>query len=172
MAEEIKYNMPIIVPKQHLLQKEQTGKSDVDKELDKIDKKETDMPKPQEEKSEVDTELDKITAAAKAAESTEGKPPTGEPSEEFLEKLRWLATYFEKIKIGDYVQMIQQPKRLIKVNFLVGIARGIGIGIGFTLLGAFTLYLLNRLAILNLPLIGDFISELMGYVEKARGIRI
>lgn len=97
---------------------------------------------------------------------------TDQPSEDFLEKLRWLSSYFEKIKIGDYVQMIQEPRRLIKVNFFVGIARGIGIGIGFTLLGAFALYLLNKLAILNLPLIGDFISELMDYIEKVRGISI
>lgn len=139
MAEEFKNNMPIIIPKQLIMEeKPAAGNNKADK--------------------------------ADQTSSETGKE--GEPSQEFLEKLRWLSSYFEKLKIGDYVQMVQEPKRLIKVNFFVGIARGIGIGIGFTLLGAFALYLLNKLAILNLPLIGNFISELMDYIEKIRGMRI
>jgi len=134
---EIKNNIPIIIPKQHIIEKKPAG--------DKIDL------------------TDQIISESRKEVET---------SQEFLKKLHWLSSYFEKLKIGDYVQMVQEPKRLIKVNFFVGIARGIGIGIGFTLLGAFALFLLNKLAILNLPLIGNFISELMDYIEKVRGISI
>ena len=91
---------------------------------------------------------------------------------EKLNKIEWLSAYLEKMRLADYVMIMSKPKRLVWVNFLAGIARGLGFTIGFTLLGALMIYFVNQLKILDLPLIGDFISELLEYINMNRGTRI
>ena len=58
------------------------------------------------------------------------------------------------------------------MNFLIGLARGFGIAVGFTLLSAIGIYILNQHNVLNLPIIGDFIAQILEYVEIARDLRI
>ena len=55
--------------------------------------------------------------------------------------------------------------RLLSRSFFAGLARGFGMAIGFTLLGALVFYLLRRLAYENLPVIGGFIRELLDIIE-------
>jgi len=86
-------------------------------------------------------------------------------------KLEQLAAYMEKIKLAEYIDLLHNPKRLIWVNFIAGISRGFGIAIGFTLLGAIAFIVLQRLVGLDLPLIGDFIAELLKYVQESKGLR-
>jgi len=50
------------------------------------------------------------------------------------------------------------------VNFLGGIFRGLGFAVGMTVLAALVLYILQWLVLLNLPIIGDFIAELVRIV--------
>ena len=83
-----------------------------------------------------------------------------------------LADYFERLNIERYTQLLQKPWRMIGLNLVSGMARGAGIAIGFTILGAVILYLLGRLAILNLPLVGDFIAEIWSYVNQVKDMRI
>ncbi|MCR6544282.1 DUF5665 domain-containing protein [Dehalobacterium formicoaceticum] len=86
-------------------------------------------------------------------------------------KLDQLAMYMEKMKLAQYIDLLHNPRRLIWVNLIAGIARGFGIAIGFTLLGAIAFLILQRLVGLNLPLVGDFIAELMNYVQESKGLR-
>ncbi|MCR6544298.1 DUF5665 domain-containing protein [Dehalobacterium formicoaceticum] len=86
-------------------------------------------------------------------------------------KLDQLAMYMEKMKLAQYIDLLHNPKRLIWVNLIAGIARGFGIAIGFTLLGAIAFLILQRLVGLNLPLVGDFIAELMNYVQESKGLK-
>lgn len=72
----------------------------------------------------------------------------------------------EKFNIAEYVEAINNPRRYLMINFLGGLSRGLGIAIGFTLLGAMAVYLLQRLVILNLPLIGDIIAEIVRIVNQ------
>ena len=46
------------------------------------------------------------------------------------------------------------------------VARGIGLSIGVTVLGALLLYVLQRIALANLPIIGKFLAELVRIVEN------
>jgi len=62
------------------------------------------------------------------------------------------------------MNLINNPRRYMMVNFLGGLFRGFGIALGMTILGAFVLYMLQRLVVLNLPVIGDFIAELVRIV--------
>ncbi|WP_077367321.1 DUF5665 domain-containing protein [Anaerosalibacter sp. Marseille-P3206] len=81
-------------------------------------------------------------------------------------KIDEIALALEKTKITEYVDLINNRKRLLYVNFVQGLARGFGMAIGFTLLGALFLYLMQQIIKLNLPLIGDFITEIVKIVQE------
>lgn len=88
-------------------------------------------------------------------------------SEKYEEFIKNIAMQLEKAKFGAYIDLMQNPARMMILNFLGGISRGFGIAIGFTLLGAIVLYLLQRLVILNLPIIGGVISEVVKLVQSS-----
>jgi hypothetical protein len=95
-----------------------------------------------------------------------------ETADNKITHIQRLADYFERLNIERYTQLLQKPWRMIGLNLVSGMARGAGIAIGFTILGAVILYLLGRLAILNLPLVGDFIAEIWSYVNQVKDMRI
>lgn len=76
-----------------------------------------------------------------------------------------IALMLEKAKIGEYVAFMTRPKVMIINNFIAGLARGFGMTIGFTLLGAVVLYLLRQAVFLNIPIIGNFIAEIVKIVQ-------
>lgn len=76
-----------------------------------------------------------------------------------------ISLMLEKAKIGDYVTMMTKPKAMLLNNFIAGLARGFGMAIGFTILGALVLYLLRQAVLLNIPIIGSFISEIVKIVQ-------
>ncbi|MDF9408067.1 DUF5665 domain-containing protein [Pelotomaculum isophthalicicum JI] len=86
-----------------------------------------------------------------------------------LDKITNLSVSIEKMKLAEYVKLLEQPWRLMYVNFIAGLARGVGIAIGFTILGAVVLYFLRILVMLNLPLIGNFIAEIVRMVQLKVG---
>ncbi|MGF7185733.1 hypothetical protein GGQ84_001825 [Desulfitispora alkaliphila] len=88
---------------------------------------------------------------------------------ELNKKIEDLAVKIEKMKIAEYVDLLHSPRRLLLVNFMAGLARGLGIAVGFTILGAILIYFLQRLVVLNLPLIGDFIAEIIKVVNQQMG---
>jgi hypothetical protein len=71
----------------------------------------------------------------------------------------------ERAKLAEYVQLMNNPWRLLWLNFIAGLARGVGIAIGGSLLVGGLLYLLSQIAILNLPLISDIIAEIVKLVQ-------
>lgn len=81
------------------------------------------------------------------------------------EKITDLAVKMEKMKLAEYVQLLDQPWRLLYINFIAGVGRGVGIAVGFTILGALILYLLKHLVMLNLPWISGFIAEIIRMVQ-------
>ncbi|MDQ7793980.1 MAG: DUF5665 domain-containing protein [bacterium] len=72
----------------------------------------------------------------------------------------------ERMKLAEYVAMLQRPRRLLYLNFVSGLARGLGFAVGFTILGAVVLYALQRVLMLNLPVVGGFIAEIVRIVEE------
>lgn len=81
------------------------------------------------------------------------------------DKVSRLGTFMERMKLAEYIELLNNPWRLFWVNFIAGLARGVGIAIGGSLLAALLLYLLSQIAILNLPLISDFIAEIVRLVQ-------
>lgn len=81
-------------------------------------------------------------------------------------KLDQISQEMEKFNIAEYIALLNKPKRYLFINFMGGIARGLGIAIGATLLAAAVIYFMQRLVMLNLPLIGDFIADLVRIVTQ------
>ncbi|MDI3534332.1 MAG: hypothetical protein PWQ82_697 [Thermosediminibacterales bacterium] len=88
------------------------------------------------------------------------------PLNMLYKKIQELSVNIEKMRIAEYIKLLDNPKRLLYINFIAGIARGFGMAVGFTLLGALLLYLLQKLLILNLPLLGDFIADIVKIVQQ------
>ena len=80
-------------------------------------------------------------------------------------KVDMIALNMEKFKFIDYVYYIEHPHKMLLANFLGGLARGFGIAVGFMILGAVALYFLKILVKWNLPLIGNFITEIVKIVQ-------
>ena len=85
--------------------------------------------------------------------------------DELNKKIDVVLIELHKAGIAEYVEMMHKPRRVLAVNFLAGIARGIGMAIGFALLGALVIIILRKLVVLNLPVISDFIAELIKMVQ-------
>ncbi len=81
-------------------------------------------------------------------------------------RLARLSQDLEKFNLAEYISLLNNPRRYILVNFTGGMVRGLGFGLGATLLAALLIYILQRLVVLNLPLIGDFIAELVKIVNE------
>lgn len=85
--------------------------------------------------------------------------------EDLARRVEQLALAMEKMKIAEYVEYINDTRKMLAVNFMAGVARGLGMAVGFTILGALVIYMLQKLVLLNLPLIGDFIANIVRLVN-------
>lgn len=79
-----------------------------------------------------------------------------------VEELSWA---MERFNLAEYVELFNKPGRLILVNFVAGVARGVGTAVGFTILGAMLVFLLRTLILKNLPGIGGFIADIVKMVN-------
>lgn len=82
-----------------------------------------------------------------------------------------IAQQLEQSRITEYTQLLHRPWKLIGLNLLAGTARGIGIAIGFTFFAATIIYLLQALGALNLPIIGDYIADIVRIVQRQLELR-
>ncbi|NLU50872.1 MAG: hypothetical protein GXX09_10825 [Syntrophomonadaceae bacterium] len=80
--------------------------------------------------------------------------------------MKELSANMERMRLAEYVEMLENPRRLLYINFLIGISRGLGGAVGATILAAIVLYFLQKAGVLHLPVIGDFIAELVRIVQS------
>ena len=60
----------------------------------------------------------------------------------------------EQLRLSEFVAYEKNWKKRLLMQFVGGIARGLGTAVGFTLLGALVVWLLQGLVQRNLPIIG------------------
>ena len=84
------------------------------------------------------------------------------------QKIDKISKTLEKSNIIELSYVIGNKKEILKRNLIAGIARGVGIGIGITIITAIIVYLLRRLITLNIPVIGDYIADIVEIVERSR----
>jgi hypothetical protein len=89
------------------------------------------------------------------------RPPKG--AEAVLDAI---AARLEEANLGAYVDLYRRPWRMLLLNFAAGTARGLGMAVGFTLLGAVVILLLRNTFWDNLPGIGHFVAEVVRIVQR------
>lgn len=104
----------------------------------------------------------------------EDKEEKEEKEENLEEKVETLAVQIKNMVTSEYMEVasaLRNPMRLVWVNFLIGLARGVGTFIGMTILGAIVLIIFTKLLgeVVNMPLIGKFIADLIESVKEAMG---
>lgn len=82
-----------------------------------------------------------------------------------LRQVSGIARRMEEAHIAELVDLHQNPRRALLLQLGGGVFRGVGIGIGFTLVTGVIVYLLTQLAALNLPLISGIIADIVRIVE-------
>ena len=73
-----------------------------------------------------------------------------------------------KSNILEITTLIGNKKQIFFRNFLAGISRGIGIGIGVTVITAVLILLLQKIVTLNIPVIGEYIADIVDIVMKSK----
>ena len=71
-------------------------------------------------------------------------------------------------KLIDVSELVGGRYELLKRNFISGIFKGMGIGIGVTVVTALIIIVLQRIVKLNIPVIGEYITDIVEIVEKNR----
>ena len=82
------------------------------------------------------------------------------------QKLDSINEKLEKTRAIEISYILGSKKEIIKRNLLAGIARGAGIGIGVTIISAILIYILQRIIRLNIPIVGDYITDIVSIVQK------
>lgn len=75
---------------------------------------------------------------------------------------------FQKSNIEEWTYILGSKKEIIKRNLIAGIFRGVGIGIGVTIITAILVIILQRIVALNIPVIGEYIADIVEIVQKSR----
>ncbi|MFW5649045.1 MAG: DUF5665 domain-containing protein [Candidatus Alkaliphilus sp. MAG34] len=83
-----------------------------------------------------------------------------------IDKVNELSKKMDNMRMAEYVEMIYNPKRVVLMNFVAGLIRGLGMGIGFTILAGVVLYMMRSWV--NLPVVGRLIAELLDIIDTYR----
>ena len=75
---------------------------------------------------------------------------------------------FQKSNIEEWTYILGSKKEIIKRNLIAGIFRGVGIGIGVTIITAMLVIILQRIVALNIPIIGEYIADIVEIVQRSR----
>lgn len=91
-----------------------------------------------------------------------------EQKEKLQNSIDNLIRIFQKSNIEEWSYLLGNRKEIIKRNFIAGIARGVGIGIGVTIITAILIIILQKIVTLNIPIIGEYISDIIDIVQRSR----
>lgn len=83
------------------------------------------------------------------------------------ENIEKLARHFEKTNFAEYVELWQKPWKMLLLNFLSGLFRGLGIAIGMTVVFGIVIFVVIKLLanLINVPIIGIYIAQLIEFVN-------
>lgn len=84
------------------------------------------------------------------------------------EKIDEINKVLTKNNILEISELLGNRKELLKRNLISGISKGIGIGIGVTIMTAIIIYIMQKIVKLNIPIIGEYIVDIVEIVENNR----
>lgn len=119
-----------------------------------------------------DKEMERNNKNNKCSESENEKGKEEKKEENKIDILTKSINYLNKIlQEGNFVELsyiLGNKKEMFIRNFFAGIGRGIGIGIGVTVITAILVIILQKIVTLNIPIIGEYIADIVEIVQKSR----
>ncbi len=88
--------------------------------------------------------------------------------EKLMKNIDQLNFNLTKNNLIDLAEILGNRKELLIRNLIAGMAKGIGIGIGFSILTAVLVIILQKIVTLNIPVIGDYITDIVEIVDRNR----
>ncbi len=77
-----------------------------------------------------------------------------------------IAKIVERMNLGDYVGLLQRPGRLLWINFVAGLARGLGTILGATLVVSLIIAIMQRIIGSHLPGVSQFFADFVRLLQK------
>ncbi|MFD2670771.1 DUF5665 domain-containing protein [Marinicrinis sediminis] len=97
-------------------------------------------------------------------------PPKKDQNKPDEQRLEEQLNRFEEImlqsRLRDIAYHFNSKKEVVKVNLIAGVARGVGLTLGTSIVLALLFFILSK--IVSLPIVGEYIADLMDYVEGYR----
>lgn len=82
-----------------------------------------------------------------------------------ITQLEKLADRLERMRVGDYVTNLNKTSRLIWLNLMSGIARGVGLTIGATLVIAIIFKIISTMISWNVPYLSEMMKDLQDTLQ-------
>lgn len=83
---------------------------------------------------------------------------------EMYEKLKLLCDEINQAQLLKYIELVNSPKKLFWLNFLSGLAKGLGLTIGTAIVLTILFKLTQHIISLNIPYITVWVSEWIAQV--------
>ncbi len=94
-----------------------------------------------------------------------GNPPDCGMIAREVVRVKELVDMLEQAQIHRFIALLQSPFSLMWRSLLMGVAYGTGTVFGMTVVVTVLLYMMHQLCLLNLPVIGDYIAQVVRIVE-------
>lgn len=91
-----------------------------------------------------------------------------EIEKKIFKEVRNLNKKLENNQLIDAMELLGNPKKLLVRNFASGLIKGIGIGIGISIITAILIYTAQRIITLNIPVISKYIADILEIVNTRK----
>ena len=91
-----------------------------------------------------------------------------EIEKKIFKEVRTLNKKLENNQLIDAMELLGNPKKLLVRNFASGLIKGIGIGIGISIITAILIYTAQRIITLNIPVISKYIADILEIVNTRK----
>lgn len=82
-----------------------------------------------------------------------------------IDQLDQLVKRLDASGIGEYVKLSQKTHKILWLNFLSGVARGLGFTIGTTIVLAVVYKILSRIISMNIPYLTELLQHFIQMVK-------
>ena len=87
-----------------------------------------------------------------------------------LEKIQQLLDDLGRARLYEFISFVQKPWRMFWLNFMIGVARGLGLTIGTAIVLSLFYQAVQRIMAMNIPFITErvagWITQILSIVQK------
>lgn len=83
----------------------------------------------------------------------------------FLKNIEKLNNSLENSRIEELIDLLGSKRKIFFRNLIAGVSKGLGFSIGFYIITAILIYILQYIVKLNIPIIGKYIADIVEIVQ-------